>query len=502
MGEQLDPETLRGLLGRSFDRVQAIVEGHGGVVEKFIGDAVMAVFGIPRVHEDDALRAVRAAAEIREALAAEGERTAGPALAWRTGIATGEVVAGDASAGQRLVTGDAVNVAARLQQTAQPGQILITAETRQLVRDAVQVEPLGKVEVKGRQAPITAFRLVEVDRAAAGHERRLDSPMVGRERPRRLLEDAFAEVRDQKVCHLFTILGPAGVGKSRLVNEFLTSLGDGTTVLRGRCLSYGEGITYWPIGEIVRAILDLDASGADPAAAVAQIRAVLGSHADADRIADVISQAVGLARGDTSSDEMPWAVRSFLEALAADRPLVVVLDDLQWAQPPLLDLIEHIADWSRDAGILLIVSARQELLEIRPAWGGGKRSATSISLEPLTVEETAELIDNLLGRAELPPTVFDRIRSAAEGNPLFVEELLEMLIDDGALARTNGSWTARQDLATLTVPPTIQALGSTGLRVPSVPSSSGERSRGRCSTGTRSQPWHPTRFGRPLVPAC
>ncbi|RPH36187.1 MAG: zinc-ribbon domain-containing protein, partial [Chloroflexi bacterium] len=464
MGEQLDPETLRGLLTRSFDKVRAIVESHGGVVEKFIGDAAMAVFGIPRVHEDDALRAVRAAAEIRDALQAVTGVGGGATVAWRTGIATGEVVAGDATGGQRLVTGDAVNVAARLQQTAQPGEILITAETHQLVRDAVQVEPMGEVTVKGRQAPIETLRLLDMDRSAAGHERRFDSPMVGRERPRRLLDEAFAEARDQRLCHLFTILGSAGVGKTRLLNEFVTSLGDSARVVHGRCLSYGEGITYWPISEIVRAETGIGLTpGGEPAADVARIAEVLGDNADRDRIAERVGEAIGLTRGEPVPDETPWAIRSFLEALAADRPLVVVLEDLQWAQPLLLDLVEHIADWSRDAPILLIVLARQELLELRPSWGGGKRSATIISLEPLNAEETSQLIDNLLGQAHLPATIFDRIRTAAEGNPLFVEELLEMLIDDGALARTNGEWTASRDLASLAVPPTIQALLSARL---------------------------------------
>ncbi|HEX9737974.1 MAG TPA: AAA family ATPase, partial [Candidatus Limnocylindria bacterium] len=449
---------------RSFDRVSAIVESHGGVVEKFIGDAAMAVFGIPRVHEDDALRAVRAAAEIRDALQAVAGVGGGATVAWRTGIATGEVVAGDATAGSRLVTGDAVNVAARLQQTAQPGEILITAETQQLVRDAVEVEGLGEVTVKGRQAPIQAFRLIDVDRSAAGHERRLDSPMVGRERPRRLLDEAFAEARDERLCHLFTILGSAGVGKTRLVNEFVTSLGDSARVVHGRCLSYGEGITYWPISEIVRGVTGIGQTpGGDPAADLARIAEVLGDNADRDRIAARVGEAIGLTRGQPVPDETPWAIRSFMEALAADRPLVVVLEDLQWAQPLLLDLVEHIADWSRDAPILLLVLARQELLELRSAWGGGKRSATIISLEPLNAEETAQLIDNLLGQAHLPETIFDRIRSAAEGNPLFVEELLEMLIDDGALARTNGDWTASRDLTSLAVPPTIQALLSARL---------------------------------------
>jgi len=459
LGEQLDPETLRSLLSRSFDTVSAIVESHGGVVEKFIGDAAMAVFGIPRLHEDDALRAVRAAAEIRDALGAASGVGGGAAVAWRTGIATGEVVAGDAAAGHRLVTGDAVNVAARLQQTAQPGEILITADTQGLVRDAVRVEALGEVTVKGRQAPIEAFRLLEVDRSAAGHERRLGSPMVGRERQGRLLDEAFADVRDQRVCHLFTILGTAGVGKSRLVNEFIEVLGDQARVVRGRCLSYGEGITYWPVAEIVREATGIGvSSGADSASNLSRIEAVLGDHPDRARVAELIGQAIGLTTGDPAPDENPWAIRTFLESLARDRPLVVVLDDLQWAQPLLLDLVEHIADWSRDAPILLIVMARPELLELRPMWGGGKRFATTLSLEPLSAAETGELVENLLGRADLPATVFDRIRSAAEGNPLFVEELLEMLIDDGALAREEGRWSARGDLTGISVPPTIQAL--------------------------------------------
>jgi len=459
MGEQLDPETMRSLLGRSFDTVSAIVESHGGVVEKFIGDAAMAVFGIPRVHEDDALRAVRAAAEIRDALGTASGVGGGATVAWRTGIATGEVVAGDAAAGHRLVTGDAVNVAARLQQTAQPGEILITAETQSLVRDAVRVEALGEVTVKGRLAPIEAFRLLEVDRSAAGHERRLDSPMIGRERQRHLLDESFAEVREQRICHLFTILGTAGVGKSRLVTEFIDALGDQARVVRGRCLSYGEGITYWPVAEIVRAATDISVgSDADPASDLDRIEAVLGDHPDRARVAELIGQVIGLTMGEPAPDENPWAIRTFLESLARDRPLVVVLDDLQWAQPLLLDLVEHIADWSHDAPILLIVMARQELLELRLSWGGGKRFATTLSLEPLSAAETGELVENLLGRAELPATVFDRIRAAAEGNPLFVEELLGMLIDEGALAREEGRWSARRDLAGLAVPPTIQAL--------------------------------------------
>ena len=458
LGEQLDPETLRGMLNRSFDRVSSVVEAHGGVVEKFIGDAAMAVFGIPRVHEDDALRAVRAASEIREALGEAG--TGASHLAWRTGIATGEVVAGDPTTGQRMVTGDAVNVAARLQQSAQPGEILITAQTHQLVRDAVHVEPLGEVAVKGREGSIEAFRLLDVDRSAAGHERRLDSPMVGRDRPRRLLTDAFSEVRDQRVCHLFTILGAAGVGKSRLMNEFIVSLGDEAHVVRGRCLSYGEGITYWPIAEIVRTVIGGTGQAEDE---FTRLSAVLADVPDGSRAAERVGAAIGLTQGEPAAEETPWAIRTFFEALAADRPLVAVLEDLQWAEPALLDLVDHIADWSQGAPILLVVLARRELLDQRPTWGGGKRSATTISLEPLNADETAQLIDNLLGQANLPATVFDRIRSVAEGNPLFVEELLEMLIDDGTLAHADGGWQVERDISGSSMPPTIQALLSARL---------------------------------------
>ena len=380
-------------------------------------------------------------------------------LAWRTGIATGEVVAGDGAAGQRMVTGDAVNVAARLQQAAQPGEILITGQTQGLVRDAVQVEPLGDISVKGRQATIEAFRLLAVDQSAAGHERRLDAPMIGRERQRRSLDDAFAEVRDQRVCHLFTILGAAGVGKSRLVNEFADALGDQARVVRGRCLSYGEGITYWPVAEIVRDATGLGTnSETDAGGDVAAIEAVLGDHPDRERIATLIGQVIGVTTGEPSPEENPWAIRTFLEVLASDRPLVVVLDDLQWAQPLMLDLVEHIADWSQNAPILLIAMARPELLEVRPAWGGGKRFATMITLDPLSADETGQLVEQLLGRADLPATMFDRVRAAAEGNPLFVEEMLAKLIDDGALAREEGGWTVSGDLSELSVPATIQAL--------------------------------------------
>jgi class 3 adenylate cyclase/tetratricopeptide (TPR) repeat protein len=435
LGERLDPESLRRVMGRYFDEMKAVVEAHEGTVEKFIGDAVMAVFGIPVLHEDDALRAVRAAAEMRERLTElndELERDWGVRLDVRTGVNTGEVVAGDASGGQRFATGDAVNVAKRFEEAAPPGEILLGETTYRLVRDAVEVEPAEALELKGKGEPVTAHRLLSIEPGAAGRARRLDSPMVGRDRERSILEQAYARAIGDRACHLFTVLGAAGVGKSRLIAEFLDGLGEIATVVQGRCLPYGEGITFWPVLEILR---------------------MLGEDA----------ASVGLAEGTSPSDESSWAVRKLLEAHADAQPLVVVFDDVQWGEPTFLDLVEHIADLSRDAPILLVCLARPELLDARPGWGGGKFNATSVLLEPLGDDDSAELIANLLGRAELDADVRTRVAEAAEGNPLFVEEMLGMLIDDGLLERQNGSWVAPGDLGSVSVPPSIQALLSARL---------------------------------------
>jgi class 3 adenylate cyclase/tetratricopeptide (TPR) repeat protein len=462
LGERLDPETLRRVMTRYFEAMKAALERHGGTVEKFIGDAVMAVFGIPVLHEDDALRAVRAAAEMRDALEGLNEELArdqGATIGVRIGINTGQVVAGDASSGQGMVTGDAVNVAARLEQAAATGEILIGAETEHLVRDAVDVEPVDPLSLKGKEGPVPAFRLLSVQPATPGYARRLDSPIVGRDHEQRLLAEAFARCRRERACQLFTMLGSPGVGKSRLAEEFARTsrLEADAIVLSGRCLPYGDGITFWPVAEIVHEAAGIR-EGDSPEVARDRIAGLLEGADDARLIADRVAQMAGLLDAGANPTELFWSLRRLFEEMARRSPLVVEFDDMHWAEPTLLDLVEHVADWSRDAPILLLCLARPELLDRRPTWGGGKMNATSILLEALSDQESEALIGNLLGRAELAEPARLQVVGAAEGNPLFVEQMLSMLIDEGLLQRDDGHWIASGDLSEMAVPPTIHAL--------------------------------------------
>jgi class 3 adenylate cyclase len=413
LGERLDPELLRAVLDRCFAEMRAIIERHGGSVEKFIGDAVMAVFGVPRIHEDDALRAVRAAAEIHERMPVVAREVRLP-LQFRTGVNTGSAVTAGTTS---LASGDAVNVAARLEQAAAPGEIVIGAGTFELVRDAVWVRRLEPLVVKGKSSPVAAFALVSVDPVATGVARRFDRALVGRERELRLLSETWERTVDERTCELLSVLGTAGVGKTRLAEELLARVGRRALVLRGRCLPYGEGITLRPLIDALRA-------AGEPATGVLE-------HLELG--------------GVSVAAELSWSVRRLLEELAAGEPVILYLDDLHWAQPMLLDVLDHIADLSRGAPILLLCTARPELMAGRRAWGGGKLNATSFLLEPLDATASERLLEPL--GAGLDADMRARVIAASEGNPLFLEQM-------AALARERGA---------VTIPLTVQMLLSARL---------------------------------------
>jgi class 3 adenylate cyclase/tetratricopeptide (TPR) repeat protein len=439
LGERLDSESLRRVMERYFVLARNVLESHGGTVEKFIGDAVMAVFGIPVVHEDDALRAARAAHELREELGglnADLQREFGTELQVRMGVNTGEVVT---SEGGTLATGDAVNVAARLEQAAEPGDILIGDATRQLAESALELEQAEPIEAKGKSEPLLAYRLLGVRADAPGFERRFDAPFVGRGGELEQLAQAYARAVRDSSCQLFTVLGPAGIGKSRLVLEFVESERD-ALVLRGRCLAYGDGITYFPLVEILEQI-----------ATAPELGRIIADDPEARALLNTVSTAIGLADEEVVSREDTFrSVRRLVETLAGSRPLILIFDDVHWAEPTLLDLVDHIADWSREAPILLLCLARPEFLDFRAGWGGGKMNAATILLEPLSEDEAETLIENLLVGSDLSDQVRKRITASAEGNPLFVEQMLALLAQNGA----DGD---------VVVPPTIQALLATRL---------------------------------------
>ena len=432
LGDRHDPERVRAVMSGYHDLARQVLERHGATIEKFIGDAVMAVFGVPTLHEDDALRAVRAAVELRDELAAAN-------VPVRIGVNTGEIVAGG---GEALVTGDAVNVAARLEQSAAAGEVLIGDATHRLTRDAVRVEAAGDLQVKGKPEPLRAHRLIAVSARAQAIPRRSDLALVGRELELKMLAEAFQRAVTENRCHLFTVIGAPGVGKSRLVAELAGGPAAEANVLVGQCLPYGEGITLWPVAEMVRTVAGIGERD-DRAVAREAVERLVADDPDGVLVADRVACAIGLGGSPAAAEEIFWALRRTFELIARRRATVLVFEDIHWAEPTLLDLIEHIADWGRGGALLVVCTARPDLLEVRPAWAGGKTNAASILLERLPDEECARLLDELLAGSALSSEQRQRVVSAAEGNPLFVEQMLAMLEED-----------ERRDV----VPASIQAL--------------------------------------------
>jgi class 3 adenylate cyclase/tetratricopeptide (TPR) repeat protein len=451
LAERFDPEALQRLLARYFVGARTIVERHGGTIEKFIGDAVCAVFGMPTVREDDALRAVRAAVELRDAVVSLDAQL-GPGLATRIGVNTGEVFA----AGIDLsVAGDAVWTAKRLEEAAPRDGILLGPTTWALVRGEIDAEQLPPLPLKGKHEHTDVFLLKELLPGVPGAARRLDSPLVGRIREVADLRAALAEAEQLGKAQLVTLVGPAGIGKTRLVRELAVGAPH-TRLLAGRCLPYGDGITYWPLVEVVRQAAGL---GGDEPAAEARNRLVrlVAEAPDADLIVDGVAAAVGLG-GEATPAEIFVAGRRLLEWLAREQPLIVVVDDLQWSEPVLCEFLQYVARESRAAPLVLCCLARPEFFEDHPDWTATK----TIMLEPLPAEETRLLISNLLGHA-LGAVAGDRVASAAEGNPLFVEELLRMLIDEEVLVREETGWRIVRDPGGVPMPASISALLSARL---------------------------------------
>lgn len=443
LGETLDAEALHEVKERYFSAMAAQIARHGGKIEKYIGDAIMAVFGLPRAHEDDALRAVRAALHMQEALGkvnAELQLRFGVSLANRTGVNTGEVVTSDdGTQEQKLATGDAVNLAARLEQAAPENGILIGEATWQLVRDAVELEPVGEIMVKGKAQGQRAWLLL----AAKGREgvaRRHDLPLVGREAELAALWRVYDEVEEERRPRLVTLIGEAGVGKTRFVQEAMHSVAADARWVAGRCLPYGDGITFWPLSLMLREAASID-DDEPPQEALERLRLMIDIPGAADRLASV----TGLLEESFPLHEVYWAARCVMQRMAQPQPLVVLVDDLQWAEPAFLDLLLHVLRQAEDAPILLLCAARPELIEERPDWGQGA-GCLRLRLDPLPAAAVAEVVRQRLGEATLPDATLQRLVEAAGGNPLYAEQFLSMWRESGKEAQR------------LDMPPSIHAL--------------------------------------------
>jgi class 3 adenylate cyclase/tetratricopeptide (TPR) repeat protein len=459
LAERLDPEAMRLIQDRYFRASREVIERHGGVLEKFIGDALVAVFGVPIAREDDALRAVRAASELApsiRSLSRDVHRRLGLGIELRTGIHTGQVITnardGEADA---LVTGDAMNVAARLQQLAQPNEILLGPVTFSLVRNVVEVEPLEPLNLRGRAEPILAFRLVSLT-AAERRPERTATPLVGRAVETRVLEATLSRVVDNQQAELLTVFGGAGVGKSRLLREFGGRISDRADVLRGRCLPYGDGATYWPVVEILRAAIG-SREGDSIDERQARVSDFARGDPDAGRLGRVLLALLGASDSNLDPGDIGWALRRVFDRLARRRPIVAIVEDIHWAEPALLELLQAVVEWTSGVPLLVVCLSRPDLLESWPEWGRSPRS-TYVFLEALSGQTAGTLLDSLPGGESLPARVRARILEVADGNPLYLEEIQAKLIEDGSVLDSGGVWSWRGDADQVEIPATIHAL--------------------------------------------
>jgi class 3 adenylate cyclase/tetratricopeptide (TPR) repeat protein len=462
--DQADPEDVRATLRPYHERVRQEIERFGGTVEKFIGDAVMAVFGAPVAHEDDAERAVRAALRILDSVGELNRERPDLDLAIRIGINTGEVVVALAARperGEGIVTGDVVNTASRLEVAAPVGTAVVGEVTFRATEHQISYEELEPVTPKGKAHPVRLWRAISLRPGAAGPTRPDESPFVGRELDLALLNQTFLRVLRERSLQLVTIVGEPGIGKSRLLAEFRSWVeehGEPITWHQGRCLSYGDGITFWALGEVVKAeagILESDGP-AEARAKLDRSTDVLGDPAERDWVRARLAPLIGLGLDGQTAEpgESFTAWRRFLEALAVRAPLVVVFEDLHWADPVLLDFLDHLLDWSTGVPIMVVSTARPDLYDSRPGWGGGKRNSSTLGLSPLTEEETARLIHALLSRSLLPADVQGTLLDRAAGNPLYAQEFARMLRDRNLISERGAAMVESE----IPVPETVQAV--------------------------------------------
>ena len=465
LSEARDPEEVRELLTRYFDTCRKLIAGHGGVVEKFIGDAVMAVWGTPTANEDDAERAVRAALELTEAVGALGEEVGAPDLRARAGVLTGEAAVTLEAQGQGMVAGDLINTASRIQSAAEPGAVYVGEATRRATEAAIVFEDAGTHELKGKAEPLPLWRAVRVVglRGGAAKAAGLEPPFVGRDRELRLIKQLFHGTADERTAHLVSVFGVGGIGKSRLVWEFekyIDGLADTIRWRKGRCLSYGEGVTYWALAEMVRTeagILEAEATeSAFPKLREAVERAV--SDAQERRwVEPRLAQLLGLEEGATGERADLFAAwRLFFERLSEQIPTVLVFEDIHWADSSLLDFIEYLLDWSKDHAIFVLTLSRPEFADRRPTWGAGKRAFASLYLEPLSHGAMEVLLTGPV--PGLSEELRNRILERAEGVPFYAVETVRMLIDRGLLVREGNAYRPTGPIETLEVPETLQAL--------------------------------------------